>query len=109
MITLKRKPAMKSIASWLPGDHDNEINAYLTLVGIRPIRQWMIDPESALFFEQVYNTVARHEAAIRRKKRRTGGRKKQKKRRTRRLRVKTNKSKKTRFRYSTSYRKYIST
>lgn len=115
MITLKRKPAMKSIASWLPGDHDTDTNAYLTLVGLDPkIREWTIDRQSALFFEQVYRTVVRREAVIRRRKKRsrsnerrtsTGGRKKQKKRRTRRLRVKTNKSKKTRFRYSASYRK----
>ena len=115
MITLKRKPNMRGIESWLlPGDHDTDTNAYLTLVSIEPtgIRQWMIDPHSALFFKQVYDTVVRREAVIGRRSRSrdrmsssTGGRKKQKKRGTRRLRVKTNKSKKTRFRYSASYRK----
>jgi hypothetical protein len=109
IVTLKRKPAMRGIESWLPGDHDTDTNAYLTLVHVDARtgnRQWTIDPESALFFKQVYDTVARHEAAPTRKRiTRNGGRKKQKKRRTRRLRVKTNKSKKTRFRYSASYRK----
>lgn len=116
IVTLKRKPAMKGIESWLPGDHDTDTNAYLTLVSLNPItgiRQWTIDSESALFFKQVYDTVVRIEAATgsklldptTRKRNRNGGRKKQKKRRTRRLRVKTNKSKKTRLRYSTSYRR----
>jgi hypothetical protein len=107
IVTLKRKPTMRGIESWLPGDHDTDTNAYLTLVSIEPgteIRKWTIDPQSELFFKQVYDTVTRTEAGSKRK--RSGGRKKQKKRRTRRrLRVKTNKSKKTRFRYSTSYRK----
>ena len=108
IVTLKRKPAMRGIESWLPGDHDTDTNAYLTLVGLEPStgnRRWTIDTQSELFFKQVYDTVVRVEAVTMRKKRRTGGRKKQKKRRTRRLRVKTNKSKKTRFRYSASYRK----
>lgn len=123
MITLKRKPLMmRGIASWLPDDHDTDTNAYLTLTGIESrtgVRQWTIDSQSDIFFEQqVYDTVVRKEAVIRMsklprtdvtssssKKSRFGGRKKQKKRRTRRLRVKTNKSNKTRFRYSASYRK----
>jgi hypothetical protein len=114
IVTLKRKPAMKCIESWLPGDHDTDTNAYLTLVRIEPRtgnRQWTIDSQSEIFFKQVYDTVARIEARIeaaptRKRSSGRGGRKKQKKRRTRRrLRVKTNKSNKTRFRYSTSYRK----
>lgn len=121
IVTLKRKPAMRGIESWLPGDHDTDINAYLTLFRLEPstgIRQWTIDPQSELFFKQVYDTVVRVEARrpkrhltdanpqpLKKQRPTAGGRKKQKKRRTRRLRVKTNKSNKTRFRYSTSYRK----
>jgi hypothetical protein len=107
IVTLKRKPNMIYIESWLPGDHDTDTNAYLTLTGIvKGVRQWTIDSQSEIFFKQVYDTVTRTEADTMRKRKRSGGRKKQKKRRTRRrLRVKTNKSKKTRFRYSTSYRK----
>lgn len=120
IVTLKRKS--NSITSSLPTD----TNAYLTLESISQLshttfqRQWKIGLEPIPpFFRQVYNTVARIEAVTRRPKRTdvtpsssskrqrqgtTGGRKKQKKRRTRRLRVKTNKSKKARFRYSASYR-----
>jgi hypothetical protein len=109
IVTLKCKS--NSIASSLPTD----TNAYLTLESISQLshttfqRQWKIGLEPIPpFFRQVYNTVARIEAVTRSKRQKldiTGGRKKQKKRRTRRLRVKTNKSKKTRFRYSASYRK----
>ena len=133
MITLKPKPATMTgnpprdnPLSYL-GDHDT-INAYLSLVKIETLsdttycRYWKITRQPTRirepFFKQVYDTVVRKEAVARipklprtdvtsssSKKSRFGGRKKQKKRRTRRLRVKTNKSNKTRFRYSTSYRK----
>jgi hypothetical protein len=110
MITLKRNsnPAMSGIESLLP---DTETNGYLTLVSLESgLREWMFDPRSVSFFNQVYNTVVRIEARRPKPRSRSrsltaGGRKKQKKRRTRRLRVKTNKSNKTRFRYSASYRK----
>lgn len=133
MITLKPKPATMTgnpprdnPLSYL-GDHDT-INAYLSLVKIETLsdttycRYWKITRQPTRirepFFKQVYDTVVRKEAVARipklprtdvtsssSKKSRFGGRKKQKKRRTRRLRVKTNKSNKTRFRYSASYRK----
>lgn len=104
-VSLKRKPGSIGIASWVDQDHDTEFNAYLTLKNIdQTARVWVISENPTTFFKKFYDTPFRREAVSpkRKKTRREshGGwiRKQKRKKSIRRLRLKTNKIKKTQSR-----------
>ena len=105
-VSLKRKPSSTGIASWVDQDHDTEFNAYLTLTNIsQTARFWRISEKPRRFFKRLYDVPVRKEAVsplspLRKKTRTRGGwvRNKKRKKSIRRLRLKTNKIKKTQSR-----------